>query len=94
MKFSVRGDARWPRDEVRAYGLKRELHPTEIWEKSENSLIFFSFTEKNFATCLYSKFETIKKGPKRQDRAGSWKSLSRDLIAKYRFHFYLPVETP
>ena len=35
MKFSVRGDARWPRDEVRACGLKRELHPTEIWEKRE-----------------------------------------------------------
>lgn len=64
MKFSVRGDARWPRDEVRACGLKRELHPTEIWEKSENSLIFFSFTERNFVVYLYLKFETIKKGQK------------------------------
>ena len=53
MKFSVRGDARWPRDEVRACRLKRELHPTEIWEKCKNSLLFFSFSGLNFAFCPY-----------------------------------------
>ena len=39
-------------------------------------------------------FETIKKGPKRQDRAGSCKYLSRDLIARSSFYLHLPVKTP